>query len=447
MTLEQIQKNKVTMILQFAIPSIIAMVLTSLVNITDGFFVGNYVGTEGLAAVNLGLPIIYLYLAVGLMIAVGGISIAGRQMGGQLVEESNQVFRETMVVCIIVSLFLTTCMFFLLEPVSKMFQVDSLTREYFLDYYRVLIWELPIMIIITAFGMFIRGEGNPIFVMLTNVMTVILNIIFDYVFIVVFGKGVAGSAWASLLSMSIVLLINIFYFIRMAKIFKFGPVSYNGKVLKEIFLNGGSEFIGEMSMCISMVAYNFAVIKYAGVDGIAAFTIIGYVSYVFSMIIVGFGQGIVPMVSFSYGAREYLLSRQIRNISMKMIIATAFAVFILMSFASSWYAGLFTSSKSVKDMVLLGLRIQMSSFAFAGINTISSFYFTAIGRAKESAVISASRGLVVLMIAIAVLPALLGITGVWFVSLTTETVTLFFSLFYMRQNARTDGIRGIEYAG
>lgn len=446
MTLEKIQNNKIPMILQFAIPSIIAMVLTSLVNITDGYFVGNYVGTEGLAAVNLGLPIVYLYLAVGLMIAVGGISIAGRKLGGQLVEEANQVFRETMVICVAISALLTMILFILLKPISGLFQVSELTQIYFRGYYSILLFELPLMIIISAFGMFIRGEGNPVFVMLTNLITVVLNIILDYIFIALLRKGVEGSAWASLLSALTVLVINVLYFFKRSTVFRFGSITFEGKVIRNIFLNGGSEFIGEMSMCISMVAYNFVVIKYAGVEGVAAFTIIGYVSYVFSMIVVGFGQGIVPIVSFSYGAKEFLLSREVRNISMKMLTAAAIAVFIVMSFVTGWYARLFTDSEAVMNMVLPGLRIQMSSFVFAGFNTIASFYFTAIGRVKESAVISAARGLVVLMIAIAVLPAMLGITGVWFVSLTTETVTLLFSIVYMRQNACADGIRGETYA-
>jgi Na+-driven multidrug efflux pump len=434
MDLDKIKNHRGRVILQFAIPSIIAMVLTSMINIVDGYFIGNYVGTEGLAAVNLGLPIVYLYLAVGLMIAVGGISIAGRLLGAGKIENSNQVFRQTIVLCFVVSFALTVVMFLILKPVSLLFHADALTREYFISYYGIMIFQLPLMVIISALGMFIRGEGNPVFVMITNLITVVLNIITDYIFAGPLSLGVAGVALASLISTAIVLVISIMYITCRSNIFRFGKYNFDKGVLKETIFNGSSEFIGELAMCISMTAYNYIVLKTAGVEGLAAFTIIGYVSYVFNMIIIGFGQGIVPIISFSYGAKQGLLSRLVRNTTIKMVAGAAIVTFVVMARITGWYCGFFSDSNNVSQIVGPGLRLQMSSFAIAGFNTIASFYFTAIGKAKESAVISASRGLVVLMIAIVILPKLLGITGIWLVSLTTELVTLIISILYMKKN-------------
>lgn len=435
MDLNKIMQHRSQVILQFAIPSIIAMILTSMINIIDGFFTGNYIGTEGLAAVNLGLPIVYLYLAIGLMIGVGGISIAGRLLGAEKKEITNHVFRQTLVFCIIVSFALTLVFLFLLSPISSIFKTDDVTRKYFVQYYSIMIFELPLMVITTVLGMFIRGEGNPGFVMVTNLLGVILNSIFDYIFVKPLSLGITGIAWASLLSVLIVMAISLFYFINGSKIFKFGKYNYNKQVLMETIFNGSSEFIGELSMCISMSAYNYVVLKKAGVNGLGAFTIIGYVSYVFSMIIVGFGQGIVPIVSYAYGAKQSKLARKVRNTTIKMVSSVAIVFFVVMSFVAGWYCGLFSESSEVSKLVIPGLRLQMSSFVFAGINTIASFYFTAIGKAKESAVISASRGLIILMIAIFVLPRIFGITGVWLVNLTTEAITLLFSIIYMKQNA------------
>lgn len=442
MEIKRIKEHGTQMILQFAIPSIIAMVLTSMINIVDGMFIGRYVGAEGLAAVNLGLPIVYLYLAVGLMIAVGGISIAGRLLGEGEIESANQIFRQTIMVCAVVSFAITLVMFFLLTEIGSLFHASAMTMEYFEQYYGILIFELPIMVITSGLGMFIRGEGRPAFVMITNLVTVLLNAVLDYLFVATFSFGVTGIAAASLLSAFLVLVINIVYLTVGTKVFHFGKFVWNKRALLETFLNGGSEFIGELSMCLSMSAYNYVVLKHAGVAGLAAFTIIGYVSYVFSMIIIGFGQGIVPVISFSYGAKEKNLAAGIRNKTMGMVMAAAMILFLIMSFAAGGYCSLFTDKEgenagNIADIVIPGLRLQMSSFLFAGINTIASFYFTAIGKAKESAVISASRGLIVLMLAILILPALFGITGVWLVSLTTETVTLLISVWYIKKEGIT----------
>ena len=263
MNLEKIENKRRSIILQFAVPSIIAMVLTSMINIVDGYFMGNYVGTEGLAAVNLGLPIVYLYLATGLMISVGGISMAGRMLGAKEVKKANEVFRQTMVLCIVVTCVLTLLLCFLLEPMCGLFQADALTRQYFNTYYGIMIFELPMMVLISSLGMFIRGEGNPVFVMLTNVVAVVLNGIFDYVFVGPLDMGAAGIAWASVLSAGMVLIINILYFFCGAKVFRFGGFHFDAGRLLETILNGGSEFIGELSMCLSMAAYNYIVLKTA----------------------------------------------------------------------------------------------------------------------------------------------------------------------------------------
>lgn len=437
MDITQIKQNRSKLILLFAIPSIIAMVLTAMINLVDGYFTGNFIGKEGLAAINLGLPIIYLYLALGLMIAVGGISIAGRLLGAKRIAEANNVFRQTITLCLIITVALSIIFYFTIDAISSLIKVDSLTKGYFVTYYKILIIELPLIVIISALGMFIRGEGSPVFVMFMNLLSVVLNIILDYLFVAKFSLGIAGIAWASVISVSLVLIINLLYFTH-SKVFKLGNFSWEKASIKETFLNGGSEFIGELSMCISMAAYNAVVLNKAGVEGIAAFTIIGYVSYIFSMIIIGFGQGIVPILSYSYGAGEKELAIKVRNTTFKMVTLSAVVVFLAMSLFSNWYSGLFSKSLTIKEMVKLGLKIQMSSFAFAGINTITSFYFTSIGKAKESAVISASRGLVVLMIAILVLPAFFGLTGVWLVSLTTEAITLIFSIYYMKKNKKSE---------
>ena len=149
------------MILQFSIPSIIAMVLSSLITIADGFFIGNYIGKEGLAAVNLGLPIVYVYLGVGIMFGVGGISIAGRALGAQDVEKSNAVFNQTYVSAVIVSVILSLLAGFCFRPIIAAVGMDAQVAAYFVSYYSIMIIAYPLMIINSTFGMFIRGEGKP----------------------------------------------------------------------------------------------------------------------------------------------------------------------------------------------------------------------------------------------------------------------------------------------
>lgn len=431
MNLEVIRSKTLPTIMQFSIPAIIAMVLTSLINVADGFFIGNYVGNEGLAALNLGLPIIYLYLAVGLMVSVGGVAIAGMALGAGNTQKCNHVFNQTLLTCALVTALLSGVVAVFLIFITEIPNTNAAVTQHFKDYYAILLAELPIMVINNSFGMFIRSEGEPQFFMKVSTLNVLLNIVLDYLFVRWFSWGVKGVAVASLIAAIVTLALIINYFVSKSKVYKFQRFTFSAEVFKSTMINGGSEFIGEMSMCISMFAYNLVILKQAGVEGVTAFTIVGYVAYIFSMIIIGFGQGIVPLISFSYGAKEYPLARFVRKTTNLIVFAVGAAVLLLCVASSQWYSQVFIKSEAVIAMVRSGVIIFSVSFPFSGINTITSFYFTATGKAMESAVISSSRGLVLLLICIFTLPMLWGMTGVWLVAPITELLTLFISAFFI----------------
>ncbi len=424
MDLERIRQNTTGMILQFSIPAIIAMVLTSLITVVDGYFIGNYVGEQGIAAVNLGLPVIYLFLSVGLMVSVGGVAIAGMSLGAGEISTCNQVFRQTIATTIVFSVLTGLLVALFFEPVLDILGAEGRVRGYFRTYYGILLLELVVMVVNSSFGMFIRGEGDPQYYMKVNIVSVLTNVALDYVFAVVFRIGIAGIAVASLISAVISLALILHFFRRRAKVYRLGRFSFSAAVLRRTLLNGSSEFVGEMSTGIAMFAYNYVIMRRIGVDGVTAFTIVGYVSYVFSMIVIGFGQGASPLVSFSYGARAHDLAGRLRKKTNMLVFGIGAVTFMVMVLLSGWYSGLFVKNDAIREMVQEGMTIFMVSFFFSGVNAVTSFYFTSIGKAVESAVISLARGLVVLLACIFVLPAYLGMTGVWLAAPVTEIVTI-----------------------
>lgn len=434
MNLENIRSNKGKMICQYSVPAIIAMVLTSLITIADGFFTGNYVGKEGIAAINLGLPIVYLYLGLGLMLSVGGSSLAGIALGSGDVKKCNGIFNQTMFTTVLVTFGVSLLSWISFHPILRILQVDEQVVHYFLGYYTIMLVELPVLVINNAFGMFIRGEGNPQFFMKISILNVVGNVILDDVFAGKMHMGIEGIALASLLSSLLCLLCILFYFIRKSNVFKFKKINFVKEIAIRTMMIGFSEFIGEISMSITMFVYNLVIMKNIGVDGVTAFTIVGYISYVFSMIIIGFGQGICPLISFTYGAEDRELAKSIRKSTNVYVFCAGVIVFCVMFFLSNWYSGIFVKSEIVKEMVQSGIRIFTLSFLFSGINTITSFYFTSIGRARESAVISVLRGLVLLLIGIVILPALFGMTGVWMVAPATEMITIPVCFYFIVKN-------------
>lgn len=434
MNLENIQNNKIKLILEFSVPSIIAMVLTSLITVTDGFFIGNYVGKEGLATVNLGLPIIYIYLALGLMVSIGGVVIAGMALGGGNITKCNSVFNQTMSTVVISTIILSVILWFCLDPILHILNADAQLGELFREYYGIMLIQLPLMVVNASFGMFIRAEGKPQFFMQVNILNVLLNFMLDYSFVRWFSLGVKGAAFASLLSTLLISLCILYFFVKKSSVFKFGKFTFSSQVLKDTLFNGSSEFVGEMSLSISMFAYNFVILKNIGVDGVTAFTIVGYIAYIFNMIIIGFRQGASPLISFTYGAKEHLLATKLRNITNVFVFIAGAVLLIFVLVGSGWYSSLFIKSEVVEQMVHSGVMIYAISFLFLGVNTITSFYFTSIGKAKESAIISSARGLVILLICIFTLPTIWGMFGIWLVAPITEALTLILSMFFIHKD-------------
>ena len=231
MNIETMKKNKLAAILQFSIPSIISMLLSTLITITDGYFTGNYIGEEALAAINLGLPILYFYLGVGLCVGVGGSVICGRLLGAKETKKASQVFSQSIMTAVIICVVTSIVVCLLFTPILRVLRADGELTVYFTQYYRVMLMNYPLLVIGTTLGMFIRVDGKPQVCMLVSIGSCILNAVLDYVLVAGFGMGVPGSALASLAVQFLSVVIQLIYFfgpsrcIRVTR-FRFDSVVY-----------------------------------------------------------------------------------------------------------------------------------------------------------------------------------------------------------------------------
>lgn len=436
MNIKEIKENKLKTILQFSIPSIIAMLLQTAITITDGYFTGNYVGENALAAINLGLPILYFYLGIGLSIGVGGSVICGRLLGAKDKNKADQVFSQTVVTAVIVCIIMSLAVVLLFTSILKVLKADGELSVYFTQYYQIMLAGYPLMVISTILSMFIRMDGKPGVCMMVSMASCILNIILDYIFVGRLTLGVKGSAIASLIVQVFAVIVQVIYFIKASSNIKFKSFRFDSTVTKETILNGSSEFIGEMASAISMFAYNFVLMKYVGVEGVAAFTVLGFAVYGYSMITIGFGQGLTPLVSVCFGAKEYQTAMKLRDITNRtlFVIGALFAVTFWM--LGRQYAVRFGCSTSVADMVSSGFRFVSVSFLIMGYDVINSMYFTSCGDALNSAVISSLRGIVLLLAFILIFPAIWGMMGVWLAAPATEVLTAIVSAFLIMKQKK-----------
>lgn len=423
MNTEQIKENKLKMILGFSIPSIIAMLLETVITMTDGYFTGNYVGEKALAAINLGLPILYFYLGIGLCVGVGGTVICGRLLGAEDGKRANEVLSQTivtsLVACVVISAFLAV----LFAPVRNLLGADAALAGFFNEYYKVMLLNYPLMVLTTVLGMFIRVDGKPQVCMIITITGCVLNAVLDYALVAGLGLGVFGSAIGSLTVQAITALVMTGYFLSRASDLSYTRFAFDRALNKEIMFNGFSEFVGEMASAISMFVFNFVLMKYAGPEGVAAFTILGYVVYGFSMICIGFGQGLTPLVSFMFGAKEFETAIELRKITNKILFGIGVAIAAIFLLMGRSYAGLFGCSDIVVDMVVTGFRFYSATFLVMGYDVINSMYFTSCGDAKSSALISSLRGIVLLLAFTFILPMIFGMKGIWMAGPGAEILT------------------------
>ena len=266
-----------------------------------------------------------------------------------------------------------------------------------------------------------------------SLMECILNFVLDYVFLNRLNMGVKGSAYATLIVKATSCAICVFYFLFSSKSIRIKRFTFDRHVFSSSMFNGSSEFIGEMASAISMMAFNYVLMKYVGEEGVAAFTILGFAVYGYNMITIGFGQGLSPIVSVLWGKNEREEARNMRKLASLILFVlgsiTALVFFIL----GKNFASLFGAGKECALNVSRGFKIFSLTFVFMGYDVIASMYLTSIGDALSSAIVSALRGLVLLLIFTFLFPYLWGMDGVWVVSPATEVLTVIVAIFLIKK--------------
>ena len=436
MDIREIKENKLKTILQFSVPSIIAMLLQTAITITDGYFTGNYVGENALAAINLGLPILYFYLGVGLCVGVGGTVICGRLLGAEEKYKASEVFSQTLATAVAICILTSIAVFLLFSPILKVLRADGELSEFFTRYYRIMLFTYPLMVVGTILGMFLRVDGKPQICMLVGILSSVLNAILDFLFVGRLSMGVQGSAIASLIVQIIGVCVQLVWFLRPAGSIGFRCFRFDKAVSRETILNGSSEFIGEMASAISMFAFNYVLMKYVGSEGVAAFTILGFAVYGYSMVAIGFGQGLTPLVSVCWGAKEQKTAMELRGMTNQILFTIGFLFAVFFFIFGKRYAGMFGCSENVADMVSAGFRIYAVTFLFMGYDVINSMYFTSCGDALSSALISSLRGIILLLGFTFLFSALWGMTGVWLAAPASESLTMIVTVWLITQHKK-----------
>ncbi|MEM1413048.1 MAG: MATE family efflux transporter, partial [Pseudomonadota bacterium] len=281
----------------YAIPSVLGMLAATTAGVIDGVFIGNFVGAQALAAVNIALPMWAVFSAIVFMLAVGGSVVCGKFLGEDDRAGASDIFTRTMVVTTgLGALISGLCLLFIDGLVSLLGANDEI-RGMVTEYMRIILWFAPVLIAGLTLYYFVRVDGRPVLAAVGLVGFSVVNIGLNFVFIVLLGWGIVGAAWASALADVFIFLILSTHLFSPRCSLRFVPVRGNWGVIFRAAWNGFSEFTNELSIALIVWLFNWVMITRLGVAGVAAYTIIGYLVMLGMEVCYGISESLQPTIS------------------------------------------------------------------------------------------------------------------------------------------------------
>lgn len=407
---------------QFAVPSIISMLVGSLYNIVDQFFIGQSVGELGNAATNISFPLSISCVAIALLFGIGGASAFNISMGGGdrdkavyfLGNASVMLLGCGLILCLITQLFL--------GPMLRFFGSPDNVLGYAKTYTRIISFGFPFVILATGGGHLIRADGRPKITMLCNLTGAVINTVLDAVFVFGLRLGMAGAAYATIIGQFVSGGMTIWFLChcRTVKIQKIHLI-IQGKNIARIASLGAAPCSNQLSMMIVQIVMNKS-LKYYGslsVYGesvpIACAGIISKVNMLFMSFIIGISQGLQPIASFNYGAQKYSRVKEayIKAVSCGFILA--FAAFLLFQFAPRQIISIFGDGSEEYFQFAINYFHIFLFFTFINfLQPVTSNFFTAIGKPKSGGFLALTRQIIFLLPLIIIFPLFVGIDGIMY---------------------------------
>lgn len=424
------------LIMKFAIPSVIALLVNSLYNIVDQIFIGWGVGYLGNGATNVVFPITIIALALSMMIGNGGAAYLSLKLGEGQIESAKQGVGNAIVLSVIVSVILTAVFITFIDPILTLFGATEILRSYALDYGYIIGLGLPFMMISASINSMIRADGSPKYAMFSMVIGAIINIALDAILIFGFQMGVQGAALATVIGQIASFTISIIYLpkFKTIKLSK-SDLCPGLKISLDITTFGLSSFITQFAITIVMALTNNLLATYgaASIYGaeipLTATGIVMKVNQIMISILLGIATGAQPIIGFNYGAQNYDRVKKALEISLIASEVVSVVAFLIFQFAPMSVVSLFGSEEGLyNEFAVMAFRIFLLLCPLTGFQTITAVYLQAVGKPIKSAILSLARQIIFFIPAALILPTYMGVIGVLWTGPVADGLAFILSL-------------------
>ena len=400
---------------QYALPAIIAQTASSLYNMVDSIFIGQGVGPLAISGLAVTFPLMNLSTAFGTLVGAGAATMLSVLLGQKNYKAANKVLGNVVSLNVIIGLLFMAASLIFIDPILYFFGASDNTLPYAKEYMTIILIGNVITHLYFGLNAAMRSSGFPKKAMLLTIFTVVFNTILDPIFIFVFDLGIAGAAWATVLSQTVAMILVMTHFSNRNRAFHFekGIFKLDIRVAKDSLVIGMGPFLMNAAACLVTLFINQQLRDYSGDLGIGAYGICNRFIFMFIMICMGLNQGMQPIAGYNYGARQY--SRVKEVFRMTAIFATIVTVlcFCIGMFIPRLAAGIFTHDEALLEMSAEGLRILTLGFPIVGYQMIGTNFFQSLGMVKKSVILSLSRQILFLLPLLYALPLWHGARGVW----------------------------------
>lgn len=414
------------------LPSIAMVLVTSVYSIVDGFFVANFAGKSGFAAINLTFPVIMMIGSLGLMIGSGGGALVAKLKGEGYSQKANRVFTMLVWFGLAVGVTLGAVLAVFAPLVSRWLGADEAMMDECIVYIRLNMIGMPGFVLQCAFQSFYMAAERPQLGTLMSVVAGVTNIVLDALLVWALGMGVAGAAIATAAGCLVGGLFPVYYFsshrnrgsLRLVRTRMLWP--YVGKACS----NGMSEYVANIAMNIVTICYNLQLIRHLGEDGVSAFGVLMYIAFIFVAVFIGYNIGITPIIGYHYGARDLNEQRLLLRKSLTLIAVAGVLMTTVAEVFADPLARIFVGyDENLTELTVKAMRLYFPAMLICGWNMFASALFTGLNNGVVSAVAAFARTLGFELICVWLIPVFLGINGIWVSWGIAELLSLFLCNF------------------
>lgn len=403
------------LILKFSIPAIVGMMVNALYNVVDRIFIGNSpdLGTNGIAGITIGFPIMIISLAMGVLFGVGGGTNFSMNLGKKDYQTAENTLGNTLTLLIFAGLLFMILIQTNLNSILKFFGASEEILPYSLEYMRIITLGAPFHIVSVGLNHFIRADGNPKLAMYTMFLGAGTNIILDPIFIFVLKMGMAGAAWATIISQFFSFLWVTTYFIgkQSRNKLKINYMKLKLNLVKRITILGLPGFLLQLASSLLNATLNKNLFIYGGDIAVSGMGVINSIQTLLIMPIIGLNQGVQPIVSFNYGAQKNDRVKEAIKLAIKSATIVVTFGFIITRLFPVQLISLFNREEELIKFGRSAIFAWFLCFPVVGFQIVAANFFQAIGRPKSSMFLTLTRQLILLIPAIIIFPQFWGIKG------------------------------------